>query len=129
MPEGSQGAHAEAMVIARFRNGFVLGEAGWCAVRRIKGCGLELTWQYKEDSSLAFFSFCYRKWMPGRTICARCSVPIAGTEQIADLLAMAPHLYRATAEGRVRATALTEISLTVDIVDVQLTRLGRAAGK
>lgn len=43
------------------------------------------------------------------------SVNLAGAEQIADLLAMTPHLYRATAEGRARAAALTEISLTVDV--------------
>ena len=45
----------------------------------------------------------------------RFELDIAGTEQIADLLAMTPHLYRATAEGRARAAALTEISLTVDV--------------
>ncbi|PLK47909.1 putative RNA methyltransferase [Uliginosibacterium sp. TH139] len=49
---------------------------------------------------------------------------VCGTEQIADLLAMTPHLYRATAEGRARAAALTEISLTVD---VRLTHFGREA--
>jgi 23S rRNA (guanine745-N1)-methyltransferase len=43
------------------------------------------------------------------------SVVVVGAEQIADLLAMTPHLYRATAEGRARAAALTEISLTVDV--------------
>ncbi len=46
------------------------------------------------------------------------------TEQIADLLAMTPHLYRASAEGRARAAALTTIALTVD---VRLTRYGRSA--
>ncbi|NSL56224.1 putative RNA methyltransferase [Uliginosibacterium aquaticum] len=51
-------------------------------------------------------------------------VEVCGAEQIADLLAMTPHLYRATAEGRARAAALTEISLTVD---VRLTRFGREA--
>ena len=55
----------------------------------------------------------------------RYSVDIAGTQQIADLLAMTPHLYRATAEGRARAAALTALSLTVD---VRLTRFGRQAG-
>lgn len=43
-------------------------------------------------------------------------------EQIADLLAMTPHLYRASAEGRARAAALTTLSLTVD---VRLTRFVR----
>ncbi|SFR54568.1 23S rRNA m(1)G-745 methyltransferase [Marinobacter daqiaonensis] len=41
---------------------------------------------------------------------------------IADLLAMTPHLYRANAEGRARAAALTELTLTVA---VQVTRLER----
>ena len=35
---------------------------------------------------------------------------------------MTPHLYRASAEGRAKAAALTELSLTVD---VRLTRFGR----
>ena len=42
--------------------------------------------------------------------------------QIADLLTMTPHLYRASAEGRAKAAALTALSLTVD---VRLTRFGR----
>jgi len=45
----------------------------------------------------------------------RFRLDIAGAEKIADLLAMTPHLYRATAEGRARAAVLTEISLTVDV--------------
>lgn len=45
----------------------------------------------------------------------RYSVHIAGAEPISDLLTMTPHLYRANAEGRARAAALTEISLTVDV--------------
>ena len=48
-------------------------------------------------------------------------VEIVGAEQIADLLAMTPHLYRASAEGRAKAAALTALSVTVD---VRLTRFG-----
>jgi len=40
------------------------------------------------------------------------------------LLAMTPHLYRASAEGRAKAAALTALSVTVD---VRLTRLGLSA--
>ncbi|MCK7552440.1 putative RNA methyltransferase [Marinobacter goseongensis] len=40
-------------------------------------------------------------------------------ERIADLLAMTPHLYRATAEGLERAVALQSLTVTVD---VRLTR-------
>jgi 23S rRNA (guanine745-N1)-methyltransferase len=47
-------------------------------------------------------------------------------EQIADLLAMTPHLYRASAEGRARATALTALAVTVD---VRLTCFGREGGR
>lgn len=47
-----------------------------------------------------------------------------GQEAIADLLAMTPHLYRANAEGRARAAALTELTVTVA---VHLTRLEREA--
>ena len=43
--------------------------------------------------------------------------------QIADLLAMTPHLYRATAEGRARAAALQVLSVTVD---VRLTQFGKS---
>jgi 23S rRNA (guanine745-N1)-methyltransferase len=43
-------------------------------------------------------------------------------EQIADLLAMTPHLYRASVDGRARAAALKTLSVTVD---VRLNRFGR----
>ena len=49
----------------------------------------------------------------------RYSVEISGQQQIADLLAMTPHLYRASSEGKARAAALHSLSLTVD---VRLTR-------
>lgn len=45
----------------------------------------------------------------------RFTLALSGSEQIADLLAMTPHLYRATAEGRARAAALSEITVTVDV--------------
>lgn len=54
----------------------------------------------------------------------RFGLQLDGAERIADLLAMTPHLYRATAEGRVRAAALTSISLTID---VRLARFSRSA--
>ncbi|MES3006650.1 MAG: methyltransferase domain-containing protein [Pseudomonadota bacterium] len=44
----------------------------------------------------------------------RFSLDLRGQEQIGDLLAMTPHLYRATAEGRARAAALTSLVVTVD---------------
>ncbi|MFT0545466.1 putative RNA methyltransferase [Allopusillimonas ginsengisoli] len=40
---------------------------------------------------------------------------ITGNEQITDLLAMTPHLHRASAEGRSAAQALTSLSVTVDV--------------
>ncbi len=52
----------------------------------------------------------------------RYRLDLTGAEQIADLLAMTPHLYRANAEGRAKAAALTALSVTVD---VRLTRFGR----
>jgi 23S rRNA (guanine745-N1)-methyltransferase len=54
----------------------------------------------------------------------RYSLELPGPEQIADLLAMTPHLYRASAEGRAKAAALTGLSVTVD---VRLTRFGKTA--
>lgn len=45
----------------------------------------------------------------------RYPIELTNAAQIADLLTMTPHLYRATPEGRARAAALTELSLTVDV--------------
>ena len=45
----------------------------------------------------------------------RFTLELDSQEQIADLLAMTPHLYRASPEGRARAAALTALSLTVDV--------------
>ena len=45
----------------------------------------------------------------------RFAIELTSAEQIADLLAMTPHLHRATAEGRARAAALTALSLGVDV--------------
>ncbi|TDB00429.1 putative RNA methyltransferase [Halomonas marinisediminis] len=52
----------------------------------------------------------------------RFAIELEGAEPIADLLAMTPHLHRASAEGREKAAALTSLALTVD---VRLTRLVR----
>ncbi len=43
------------------------------------------------------------------------SLTIVGNEQITDLLAMTPHLHRASAEGRKAAQALTSLTVTVDV--------------
>ncbi len=48
------------------------------------------------------------------SICYHLSLTDAGS--IADLLAMTPHLYRASAEGRAKAAALTNLQVTVDVV-------------
>lgn len=45
----------------------------------------------------------------------RFPLQLSGAEQIADLLAMTPHLYRTSAEGRAKAAALTALSVTVDV--------------
>ncbi len=52
----------------------------------------------------------------------RYSVEIAGQQQIGDLLAMTPHLFRASSEGKARVAALHSLSVTVD---VRLTRYRR----
>lgn len=41
-------------------------------------------------------------------------IALEGQESIGDLLAMTPHLYRASQEGRARAAALDALTLTVD---------------
>ena len=51
--------------------------------------------------------------LPTETL--RFGIELTNAEQIADLLAMTPHLHRATAEGRARAAALTALSLGVDV--------------
>lgn len=43
------------------------------------------------------------------------SLTLNGKEAIADLLAMTPHLYRASAEGRERAAALKTLIVSVDV--------------
>jgi 23S rRNA (guanine745-N1)-methyltransferase len=53
----------------------------------------------------------------------RFSIDLTSAEQIADLLTMTPHLYRASAGGRAEAAALTALSLSVD---VRLTGFERA---
>ena len=55
--------------------------------------------------------------LPGESLAY--TLDLAGAEVIADLLTMTPHLYRASAEGRAKAAALSALSLTVD---VRLTR-------
>lgn len=45
----------------------------------------------------------------------RFSIALTSAEQIADLLAMTPHLFRASAEGRAAAAALTTLSLSVEV--------------
>ena len=62
---------------------------------------------------------------PDTTESIRYSLDLVGQAQIADLLAMTPHLYRATAEGRAKAAALTALTVTVD---VRLNCLRRKAG-
>lgn len=52
---------------------------------------------------------------PLTTQTVRFSFALAGAEPIADLLAMTPHLHRASAEGRARAAALTALELTADV--------------
>ena len=54
----------------------------------------------------------------------RYRLDLSGSETIADLLAMTPHLYRASAERRATAAELTALSVTVD---VRLTRFERCA--
>jgi 23S rRNA (guanine745-N1)-methyltransferase len=51
--------------------------------------------------------------LPTETLCF--SIELTSAEQIADLLAMTPHLFRASALGRAAAAALTALSLSVDV--------------
>jgi len=60
--------------------------------------------------------------LPTETV--RFSIELTSAGQIADLLTMTPHLYRAKAEARAEAAALTALSLSVD---VRLTRFERGS--
>jgi len=51
--------------------------------------------------------------LPTETV--RFSIELTRAEQVADLLTMTPHLYRAKAEGRAEAAALTALSLSVEV--------------
>lgn len=51
------------------------------------------------------------------------SVHLTDPESISDLLAMTPHLYRATAEGKAKAAALTALSVTASVRVLALKRL------
>ncbi|HET8791052.1 MAG TPA: methyltransferase domain-containing protein [Modicisalibacter sp.] len=50
----------------------------------------------------------------------RYPLTLNGADRIADLLSMTPHLYRASAEGRAKAAALTALTVTVDVRLTQL---------
>lgn len=52
----------------------------------------------------------------------RFAIEVVGAEALGDLLAMTPHLHRASAEGRAKAAALTRLALSVD---VKLSRFSR----
>ncbi len=54
----------------------------------------------------------------------RSTLELGSQTEIADLLAMTPHLYRASTDGRARAAALKRLTLTVEI---RLTRFGLAS--
>lgn len=49
------------------------------------------------------------------TTTERFSLELSSQDQIADLLAMTPHLYRASSEGIERASALNSLAVTVDV--------------
>jgi 23S rRNA (guanine745-N1)-methyltransferase len=51
--------------------------------------------------------------LPTETL--RFSIELTSAKQIADLLAMTPHLFRASAAGRAAAAALTDLSLSVEV--------------
>ncbi|QNI03801.1 methyltransferase domain-containing protein [Halomonas sp. SH5A2] len=53
----------------------------------------------------------------------RYTLTLNDAEAIADLLVMTPHFYRATTEGREKAAALGEITMTVDVRVVRWERI------
>ncbi|OEY67159.1 putative RNA methyltransferase [Marinobacter sp. X15-166B] len=57
------------------------------------------------------------------------SLALDDAQSIADLLAMTPHLYRASAEGRAKAAALQSLQVTVDVRLSWFTRTPEVAGQ
>ena len=57
----------------------------------------------------------------------RYRLDLVGKEQITDLLAMTPHLYRASTAGRAKAMALSSLSVTVDVQIARWLRNAEAA--
>lgn len=76
----------------------------------------------KDDAKPAFVAPAGFELLSVETL--RYPAALEGAGLIGDLLVMTPHLYRATAEGRARAAALTRLDITVD---VRITRLVRTA--
>ncbi|SDL37789.1 23S rRNA m(1)G-745 methyltransferase [Modicisalibacter muralis] len=52
----------------------------------------------------------------------RYPLELTGAQQIADLLSMTPHLYRANAEGRARVASLESLTVSVDVRVTHLVR-------
>jgi len=64
--------------------------------------------------------------LPTETV--RFSIELTNPEHIADLLAMTPHLYRASAEGRAKAAALSALALNVEVRLTAFVQAGKRAG-
>ena len=60
--------------------------------------------------------------LDGETV--RFALNLEGGQQIADLLVMTPHLFRAGPQGRARVAALSTLALTVDVRLSRFVRLG-----
>ena len=56
------------------------------------------------------------------TASVQASISLQDQSEIADLLAMTPHLYRADADGRARAAALTALDTTIDALIISYDR-------
>ena len=63
--------------------------------------------------------------LSGETV--RYTALIDGRQQIADLLSMTPHLFRASAEGKARVAALPSLSVTVDVRVARYRKNGNGA--
>ncbi|SDO24440.1 putative RNA methyltransferase [Vreelandella arcis] len=62
-------------------------------------------------------------FIPSGTENLRYALTLSDTETMTDLLAMTPHFYRATTEGREKAAELKTITLTVDVRVVRWARV------
>lgn len=110
--------HAEFARVLRPGGLLVLADAGPDHLRELRDIIYPSVKVQRERATPAPEGFCR-----AGSESVRYTLALDDAPSIADLLAMTPHLYRASAEGRTRADALEALSVTVDVRLTCFTRL------